>query len=582
MVPSSSGASAPAHRARVRAAVIIGTSVLVIAALSMLYAANRSSASSAVAHARPHAPAAGAIAPAIPCAQLKSTDFSAVPGATSQITGAAEITYNGASYCDVTGFIAPQEQFDIRLPMSTWTGGFVQEGCGGQCGVVSLGAPTVSQGCMPVTGNQLVLATDNEGHIGQAAPIWASNDIALRAAYGYASEHALAQLSKAVITALYGTGPKDSYYDGCSTGGREALVEAERYPADFNGILAGAPTNNLLALSAESHAWVILANTARDGSEILTSEKLPALHAAVMAKCADAQGVIADPRSCDFDPASIRCPAGTDAATCLTPAQVAAARRLYRGPSDPQGDLLYPGGQPYGSELAWPSVLIDSGTDAAFPKDLEDYQFAYGVLRYEALGKALPSSFKLSDFTFTRQEFNKLSTLDGIYDATDPDLSAFHRDGGKLILWQGWADQDVPPTGTVQFYSHVVARAGGYRASQSFTRLYMIPGGYHCLGGGAPESNGDLLTPLMNWVQQGQAPSSVNFPLTTPTAKLAALTVSPLNPDAPPPGGARGLNGNVSSFIGHYASGQELWCDTDGMDASCRVGRRDPNGEHDG
>src|SRR5262249_53787833 len=163
---------------------------------------------------------------------------------------ASEITYNGASYCDVTGFIAPQEQFDVRLPEATFTGDYVQEGCGGQCGVVALGAPTVSQGCMPVTGNQVVLATDNMGHIGQAAPIWASNDITLRAAYGYSSEHALAQLSKAMIAAYYGRGPKYSYFDGCSTGGREALVEAERYPTDFNGILAGAPTNDLLALSA--------------------------------------------------------------------------------------------------------------------------------------------------------------------------------------------------------------------------------------------------------------------------------------------------------------------------------------------
>jgi len=541
----------------------------------LLYAANGSSASTGKADAPSLPP--GAIAPATQCSQLQSTSFTSVPDAISQVTGATSITYNGADYCDITGYIAPQEQFDIKLPESTWTGDYVQEGCGGQCGTVSVTQPTVSQDCMPVTGNQVVLASDDMGHIGAATPIWAANDIALRVSYGYSSEHALAQLSKAVISAYYGTGPKYSYFDGCSTGGREALEEAQRYPKDFNGILAGAPTNDLLALSAESHAWVILANTDPNGREILTSEKLPALHAAVVAKCGDADGVIRDPRSCDFNPASIQCAPGVDNDDCLTAAQVAAAIRLYQGPKDPQGELLYPGGQPYGSELAWPGVLIDSSTDAAFPRDLEDYQFAYGVLRFEALDHVLPASFQLSDFKFTRQWFHEISKLNGLYDAIDPDLSAFRRAGGKLIMWQGWADQDVPPTGTVQYYSAVVRAAGGYAASQEFTRLYMIPGGYHCLGGGSPQSNGDLLTPLMNWVEQGQSPGAVTFPLTQPTSTLTAFTVSPLNPDAPPVGGARGLNSNVSGFIGSYPTGHELWCDTDGMHSACRVGRWDPN-----
>jgi Tannase and feruloyl esterase len=570
-----SRAPAGGRRRSLRWSVAATAFVGLIAAASLLYAAHGSAASTR--HSRAQAATAGAITAAMACSQLQSTDFSSVPGATSQVTSTSTITYNGASYCDVTGFIAPQEQFDIRLPTSTWTGDYVQEGCGGQCGVVSITAPTASQDCMPVTGNQVVLATDNMGHIGEAMPIWAANDIALRVSYGYSSEHALAQLSKAVIAAYYGTGPKYSYYDGCSTGGREALEEAQRYPADFNGILAGAPTNDLLALSAEAHGWNILANTAANGTEILTSEKLPALHAAVMAKCANAQGVIVDPRSCDFDPASIQCPSGVNNTSCLTSAQVAAARRLYAGPTDPQGDLLYPGGMPYGSELAWPGTLIDASTDTAFPNDLQDYQFAYGVLRFEALDHTLPPSFKLSDFKFTRQEFDQLSKLDGLYDATDPDLSAFRRDGGKLIIWQGWADQAVPPTGTVHFYSAVVKAAGGYASSQTFTRLYMIPGGYHCLSGGAPASNGDLLTPLFNWVQNGQAPGTVRFPLSTPTSTLSALQVSPLNPDAPPPGGAKGLNSNVSSYIGRYRTGQEMWCDTDGMHSSCRVGRTDPN-----
>jgi hypothetical protein len=573
-----SGLIGPANRRRLRWAspALIG---IVLAGALALFAATGSNAT-ITHHGKTRVTAdsnQSVIQPVITCAQLRSVDFTGVPGAISQVTGATTTTFNGGSFCDVTGFIAPQEQFDVKLPISTYTGDYLQEGCGGQCGVVSLGTPAVTQGCAPITNNQMVLATDSMGHIGQAAPIWAANDIMLRAAYGYGSEHQLAQLSKAMIKAFYGSGPRFSYYDGCSTGGREALEEAERYPADFNGIIAGAPINDLLAASAESHSWVITANQASDGSEILTSEKLPALHAAVVAKCGDKDGVILDPRSCNFDPASIQCPRGVDNNNCLTSAQVAAARRLYQGPTDPQGQLLYPGGQPYGSELAWPGVLIDSSTDTAYPKDLEDYQFSVGVLRFEALQNVLPDSFQLSDFKYTRQQFDQLSELDGLYDATDPDLSAFRRDGGKLIIWQGWADQDVPPTGTVHWYSSVVKQAGGFAASQQFSRLYMVPGGYHCEGGGAPEANGDLLTPLMNWVEARQAPGSVQFQLTDPTPTLSAFTVSPLNPDAPPVGGAKGLNSNVSSYIGKYQVGKEMWYDTDGMNAKLSVGRTDPN-----
>jgi hypothetical protein len=160
-----------------------------------------------------------------------------------------------------------------------------------------------------------------------------------------------------------------------------------------------------------------------------------------------------------------------------------------------------------------------------------------------------------------------------LYDATDPDLSAFAADGGKLILWQGWADQLIPPFGTVAYYSAVVKDAGGYANSQQFSRLYMVPGGYHCLGGGAPSSvTGDMLTPLINWVEQGQAPSSLQFQLTQPTATVSSLTVAPLNPDAPPPGGASGLNSHYD-WVGKFQSGNELWCNIDGMTIDCVQGR---------
>jgi len=174
---------------------------------------------------------AAAVAPVVNCAQLAAMDFAqAAPGAPTQITSAALTTVSGAQYCEVKGGQPPQLQFDLRLPVSTWTGRYVQEGCGGYCGAVSPGAPQAATNCPAVTGNELVLATDNEGHAGSGFDALFGWDPGMRVSYAYTSEHNLDLAAKAIISAYYGHGPAYSYFDGCSDGGREALVEAERYP----------------------------------------------------------------------------------------------------------------------------------------------------------------------------------------------------------------------------------------------------------------------------------------------------------------------------------------------------------------
>jgi len=514
--------------------------------------------------------AGNVISPVSSCAQLQLMDFTQISGAPTEITSAATVTISGASYCEIKGEQPPALQFDLRLPVSTWAGDYVQEGCGGYCGAVSPGAPTLSTNCPAVTGNELALATDNEGHVGANAfdALWAADDPAMRISYAYTSEHNLDLAAKAIIAAYYGRGPAYSYFDGCSDGGREALVEAERYPHDFNGILAGAPEIFASELNGEVQAWNILTNMDSSGHEILTAEKLPALHAAVDKACAGTRGYVIDPRACDFNPASIQCPAGQDNNSCLTPAQVGVVTRLYEGPRDPRGQSLYPGGEPYGSELAWAGWLIDPAADTAWPADTIDYGAAIGMLKYIAFAKNPPASFTLRDWKFTLQDYKRLTALNGLNDATDPDLSAFEHAGGKIIIWQGWADSAISPFGTVDFYSAVVRHAGGYAAAQQFSRLYMIPAGYHCEGGGDPQVTGDLLTPLMNWVEHGTAPGAQTFPLVAPTATLKSITVSPLNPDQPV-GNGKGLNSSypwVGSFL---RTGSELWCSVDGMFVSC-------------
>jgi hypothetical protein len=526
---------------------------------------------------------AAPVRPVIGCGHLASGghDFSNVPDAPTIVATATTATSGGVTFCNVTGYIAPQEQFELSLPVSTYTGRYVQDGCGGFCGTRLASSDPPAAACPAVTGeanvsqDQLAFGHDDQGHVqgGEYDALWAKDDPALRVSFGYSSEHAMAQAAKAIITAYYGKPPAYSYFEGCSDGGHEALVDAQRYPRDFNGILAGAPGNIEAQLLAIIPAWLISVDTGPSGQEILTSEKLPALHSAVLKACGDASGLIEDPRSCGFDPAAIQCPPRSDTPSCLTRAQVTVVRKYYLGPSDGHGHYLYPGGEPYGSELGWAKRLIMPATDSQWPRDTQAYQVGINYLKYAAYWRNPPASFQLKDFAFTVAGYHKLLPLAGIYDGTDPDLSAFRKAGGKLIIWQGWADQEVSPFGTVDYYKAVVHHAGGFTASQDFTRLYMIPGQYHCTTGGSPRMNpqtaiSELLRALMQWTEQGTAPATISFPLLQPTATLKAITVHPLSPLSSPPGGTRGLNTRYR-WIGRFRPGQELWCSTRGTDLTC-------------
>ena len=316
----------------------------------------------------------GAIAPVMPCEALAKSDFSPLD---ARITSAATATRNGHAFCDVKGYISPVTQFEALLPQEIWRGDYLQQGCGGLCGKtdVNLDDPSRTSGYQapyaPLANGEMVVAADDEGHetAGNGDALWARDDLRLRAVFGYSSEHQLARVMKAVVRVYYGRKPAFSYFSGVSDGGHEALVLAQRYPADFDGIIAGAPANNWAPLAGLVGPWVAAVNRTPQGGQILTAEKLPALHAAVMAACADEHGVIEDPRACAFDPASMRCPEGADRPDCLTDDQIRVVRDEYRGPSDKEGHGLFDGGEPYGSELAWAGWLVMPAADAAAPAD---------------------------------------------------------------------------------------------------------------------------------------------------------------------------------------------------------------------
>ncbi|AGZ43187.1 tannase/feruloyl esterase family alpha/beta hydrolase [Actinoplanes friuliensis] len=484
-------------------------------------------------------PAPAPSAPVTGCAALSRMDL---PGV--RITSAALALTRTNEFCQVEGHFSPGTSFTIKLPPSGWTGQYVQHGCSGLCGEVpALDVPVGGFQCEDAINGKLVLAASDTGHQGDGPATW-GYDPRKRIEFGLTSEHKLRNVATAVMTSYYGRGPSHRYFTGCSTGGRQALNLAQRYPADFDGILAGAPANNLSALSGLLNPWLVVKNTGPGGRPILPVSKLPALHSAVARACGDA---ITDPRQCAFQPSSLRCPPGQDKPTCLTGTQVAAVTAFYRGPTDSQGRSLYNGGVPYGSELSWTWFLGPAAGDIAL-----------NYLRYLAYPHNPPASFDLGDVKFTKAAFDRLSVVgDAIYNANNPDLSAFRAHGGKIILWHGWADASIPPWSTIDYYRAVERRAGGFKASQSFSRLYLVPAGYHCLFGpadppteiGAPE----FLTPLMTWVEGGDAPDVVGVPTIAPDLEtlIRYLEVSPHDALAPVAAAPGSLNSGYR-YVGRY------------------------------
>jgi hypothetical protein len=555
---------------------MIGRASVAVGLVLMLFGAH-----AATAGATKRAVTAQVNQPIRACGSLGGLDLA---GVNARVESAAETTTNGVAFCQVKGYISPQTHFTVLLPQQTWRGSYLQQGCGGFCGYdsVSLTDPARSSGHQgpfgPLSSGELVVAADDQGHAGSGA-LWAKEDPLLRVVFGYRSEHDLAVTAKAIIAGFYGRAPAYSYFNGVSDGGREALALAQRYPRDFLGILAGAPANNWAALVGVYESWLIRANMDAQGRQILDASKLPALHAAVMRACANAQGVIEDPRSCTFDPAAISCPAGGDRPDCLTTAQVNVVRALYRGPTA-RGVQLFNGGEPYGSEISWQGWMITAANDPGYPGTTIAGGLALDYLRYMAYWRNPPSSFGLQDVEFSIDSYNRLQPMGDIYDATDPDLRAFRARGGKLILYHGWADQAISPWSTLDYYAAVADEMGGYNATQQFSRLYMVPGLYHCPCGpyppGDPATSIDLMDDLVDWVQTGNAPGTVTFPVSSQTtgSPLTSLTVKPFNPLLPAPRND-GLNSNYR-YIGReseYRPGRELWCEQREVTLTCSRGR---------
>ena len=395
------------------------------------------------------------------------------------------------AFCRVAVTLAPTSDSDIKvevwLPATTWNGKFQAVGNGGWAGSIVYTAlsDALRQG--------YAAASTDTGHSG-AGGSFALGHREKLIDFGYRAVHEMTVKAKSIIAAYYGQNAKFSYWNGCSTGGRQALMEAQRYPSDFDGIIAGAPANDRTHLTV-SGVWVAQAVRATESS-FIPPAKFPLIHEAALNAC-DARdgvkdGVIENPASCKFDPKVLECKAG-DAATCLTPPQVEAARKIYGGPVNPRTkQQIFPGLMP-GSELGWNTL--------AGPQPIALHVDAFKYVVFE------DPNWDFMKLNFDSDVTRADKTDNGIVNSTDPNLKPFFERGGKLLQYHGWNDPLIAPLSSVNYYNRVVDTVGTAKADASY-RLFMVPAMNHCSGGDGTDT-WDKVRVLDQWVETGKAPDQI-------------------------------------------------------------------------
>jgi feruloyl esterase len=456
------------------------------------------------------------VAHAADCASLATIALpdTTITSAEAVTTGALTTPYGEAleklpAFCRVQGVLHPSADshilFEVWLPEKGWNHKLLGTGNGGFAGTIYYKqmAGYLARG--------YATAGSDAGHQADAEDAsWAYHHPEKVVDFGYRALHLTTLDAKTVAAKYYDQGPSKSYFDSCSDGGREALMEAQRFPEDYDGILAGAPANywTHLVSSAVAPAKAL----ATDPSAYISSMKLPAITAAVLAEC-DAKdglkdGILNDPRACHFDPASLLCKDG-DALTCLTAPQVAWLKGVYSGGHMSDGTLIFPGLEPGDEAGAWKDWLIGNAPGAS--NYVQNY-FRYIVLgdpTWNALTADVDASVKAADEK-TAADLN----------STDPDLSRFAARGGKLIIYHGWNDPAIAPLNTISYYQSV-GKTMGAEKEASFVRLYMVPGMEHCANGPGPSFFGQLgiptaaqspfgvFTALEDWVEKGTLPGEI-------------------------------------------------------------------------
>ncbi|MEP7314000.1 MAG: tannase/feruloyl esterase family alpha/beta hydrolase [Pseudomonadota bacterium] len=400
------------------------------------------------------------------------------------------------AFCRVSATLAPSSESAIKvelwLPVAGWNGKLLGVGNGGWTGSIAYAAL--------ITGLQRGYATasTDTGHTGGSASFALGHPEKV-IDFGYRAVHEMTVFSKQLVAAYYGSPQRHAYWNGCSAGGRQGMKEAQRYPEDYDGIIAGAPAADWTGRAAA--ALRVAKALRREEGSLIAPEQYASLHRAVLAACdagdGVADGVLEDPRACKFDPGQLACGA-EKTASCLNPAQVVAARTIYSPARNPASQReitsLYPGSEPGWTTWGGPRA----------------FAIAVDHFRYVVTGDV---SWDLGSFDFDRDVVLAERVDANTINALDPDIGAFLRRGGKLLHYHGWSDPQISPGNSVQYYERVAAAqaAAGKDSVEKLRanyRLFMLPGMAHCSGGEGPDTF-DALSALEQWVEKGVAPERI-------------------------------------------------------------------------
>lgn len=388
------------------------------------------------------------------------------------------------AFCRVVATLKPtsdsQIGIEVWLPASGWNGNLQSVGNGAWAGTISYGAMATALAAGYAT------ASTDTGHTGNNANFITGHHEKV-IDFAYRAVHEMTGAAKEIVTSFYGMPAKYSFWNGCSTGGRQAFSEAQRFPTDYDGIIAGAPAFYSTRLQG-AQVW-IAAQAHRDEAAYIPPAKYPALHKAVLEAC-DAldgvkDGVLENPEKCHFNPSVLACK-GADSPDCLTPPQVEFAKKMYSGPLG-----IFPGLEP-GSELGWNML--------AGPKPMSLAVELYQYLVFN------DSTWDFRTFDATRDIDQAEKTIRMEMNSTDPNLTPFIKHGGKMLIYHGWADPGVPPMGTVNYYKSVVEAVG--KKANSSVRLFMVPGMGHCQGGDGTDKF-DMAKAMLDWVTTNKAPERI-------------------------------------------------------------------------
>ncbi len=405
---------------------------------------------------------------------------------------AAQLYPKMPSFCRVAATLAPSSDSDIKIevwmPASGWNGKLQVVGNGGMAGTIPYAAMAAA-----LNAGYATAGTDT-GHLGNNADFVPGHPEKL-VDFGYRAIHEMTVASKAVIQAHFGGPPKRSYFNGCSQGGRQAITSAQRYPEDFDGIVAGASAWNQMRMHGARLSVNRIMN--RTPASAIPASKYPAIHEAVLLACDGRDGVkdgiIENPTACKFDFNTLACK-GEDTSACLTPPQIESAKAMVSPLTHPTtGAVLFEGHLWPGSELEWDTI--------GGPAPLNNAITALKNIAYPNDPNWNGSTFNLAtDVEFAAQADK------GLLRSDDANLKPFFDRGGKLLMWHGWADPQVTPQTSTIYYTNVLKTVG--RQAEDSIALFMLPGVYHCQGGPGPDTF-DRMAAIEQWVEQGRKPTRI-------------------------------------------------------------------------